>query len=66
MADDPWGGCLVAHIAQKMWFNPADIPLTPGELAAREAMARPEYHQLPQVERDKLIREAWEKATWDT
>lgn len=64
MAADPWGGCLVAHIAQKMWFSPADIPDTPGDIAARAAQAAPDFHTLPQAERDRRVREAIEKASW--
>lgn len=59
----PWG--FVGYINMKRWFDPAEIPDTPGDLAVRAVQADPEFHTLPQAERDRRVREAMEGASWD-
>lgn len=65
MTTDPFGGSLIAHIAQRRYFDPASIPDTPGDIAARAAREAPDFHTLPQHERDARVRVAMEAASWD-
>ena len=58
----PWG--LVGYIAMKRYFHPSMIPDTPGDIAARKAREAPDFHTLPQAERDRRVRDAIEAASW--
>lgn len=56
----PWG--LVGFINMKMAFVPS--PFTPGDYAAEAARNAPDFHTLPQAERDQRVRDAIEAASW--
>lgn len=58
----PWG--LNGFINMKRYFHPSMIPDTPGDIAARAAQAAPDFHTLPQTERDARVRAAMEAASW--
>lgn len=56
----PWG--VVGYINMLCYFDPLRIPDTPGDIAARQARHAPDFHTLPQAERDRRVLAAMEAA----
>ena len=57
-------GGFVTHINMLMMPRPEAIPDTPADIAARAVHDDPEFHTLPQADRDQRIRDAINNASW--